>query len=159
MPGVADDGQAGRSKRIEPRIGRIDLTVDPADRQRARSAARTRRFHRELLNWLVVLGLFILLTGGCVVAAVFLGALHYPDDFQWTDFPGKLIVGGILLGYVAQIVGALLAFRIGFAAGGLSLLVPGYVFFCLRREEVLWPVVAVWLLGAALVTVGLFLLS
>ncbi len=155
---MADNEQASRLRRIEPTIGRIDLAVDPADRQRARSAARIKRFYRELLNWLVVLGLLILLVGGSVVAAVFLGALHYPDDFQWTDFPAKLIVGGILLGYVAQIVGALLAFRISLAAGGLSLLVPGYVFYCLRREEVLWPVVAVWLLGAALIVVGIFLL-
>ena len=146
--------QNRRSKRLEPTIGHIDLEVDPDERAQARSEARWRRFRRELVNWLLVISLAVLLLAGCVGAAVYFGALQYPQDFAFVPLPGALIVVGIVVLYFAQITGAVLAFQAGWVAGWLSLLIPGYVFVCLKREGNYWPVAGGWLLGAVLIAIG-----
>lgn len=148
-----------RTKRLEPTIGHINLKIDPVEREQARSAARWRRFRRELVNWLLVISLFVLLLAGCVGAAVFFGALQYPDDFTFVRLPGALILVGFIVLAFAQITGAVLAFQVSLVAGWLSLLIPGYVFLCLKREGGYWPVVGGWLLGVILVATGTWLLA
>jgi hypothetical protein len=148
-----------RIKRLEPTIGHIDLEIDPAERALARSAARWRRFRRELVNWLLVISLSVLLVAGCVGAAVFFGALQYPQDFAFVKLPGTLILVGFVVLYLAQITGAILAFQSSRVAGCLSLLIPGYVFMILEREGSYWPVAGSWLLGVLLVVAGTWLLA
>lgn len=148
-----------RTKRLEPTIGHIDLEIDPAEREQARSAARWKKFRRELVNWSLVISLFALLLGGCIGAAVYFGALQYPEDFTFVRLPGAMILGGFVVMYLAQISGAVLAFQAGLVAGWLSLLIPGYVFVCLRREGSYWTVVGGWLLGASLIAAGVWLLA
>jgi hypothetical protein len=146
-------------KRIEPTLGSLDLTIDPAEQERAILRARKRRFRSAVVSWSVVFLLTATLLGGALAAAISGGALVYPDDFQWVNLPGKLVVVGFALAFLTQIVAAILAFRVSFLAGALSLLVPGYLFFCLRRQGDFWPLAAVWLLGLAMVTTGTMLLS
>lgn len=148
-----------RSRRLEPTIGRIDLEIDPQERAQARSAARWRRFRRELVNWLLVVSLFALLVAGCVGAAVFFGLLKYPDDFTLVSLPIALIIGGIAVYCLALITGVILAFQMSLVAGWLSLLVPGYLFFRLKRDGSYWPVAGGLLLGAILAFLGLWLLA
>lgn len=147
------------TKRVEPTIGSLDLVTDPVVVRQAYSVARSKRIRRELLNWFVVILLFVLLIGGSVVVAVLSGWLDVPKDVQWADLPAKLVVAGFALAYVAQIAGAILSFRISIAAGVMSLFVPGYIFFCLRRSGGIWPVACVWLVGIAAIGMGVFLLG
>ncbi|MEZ5460272.1 hypothetical protein [Dokdonella sp.] len=151
--------QNRRSKRLEPSIGHIELEIDPAVRAQARSAARWRRFRRELVNWLLVICLFLLLVAGCVGAAVYFGQLQYPEDFASMNLPSVMILGGIAVYCLALLTGAVLAFQTSLVAGWLSLLVPGYLFYCLKRDGSYWPVVGGLLLGATLALVGLWLLA
>lgn len=148
-----------RSKRLEPTIGHIELEIDPAVREQARSAARWRRFRRELVNWLLVVSLAVLLIGGCVAAAVYFGWLQYPQDFTLVKLSAVLLVGGFSLLCFAQITGAVLAFQTSLVAGWLSLLIPGYVFLCLKREGSYWTVAGGWLLGASIIALGTWLLA
>jgi hypothetical protein len=145
--------------RIEPTLGNLDLTIDPAEQARAKSRARKRRIRDAVVGWSVVLILSAILLGGALAAAVIGGVLTFPDDFQWVNLPGRLIVSGFALTFLSQIVASILAFRISFLAGGLSLLVPGYLFFCLRRRGSFWPVAGLWLLGVTMVTSGTIWLS
>ncbi|MGB0132751.1 hypothetical protein [Dokdonella sp.] len=148
-----------RRKRLEPTIGHIDLKIDPDERAQAQSAARWRRFRRELVNWMLVISLFVLLVAGCVGAAVFFGVLQYPQDFTFVKLPGALILAGFIVLYLAQITGAVLAFQSSLVSGCLSLLIPGYVFMILKREGSYWPIAGSWLLGVLLVSVGAWLLA
>ena len=148
-----------RSKRLEPTIGHIDLEIDPEEREQARSAARWKNFRRELVNWLLVVSMFVLLLVGCVGATVYFGVLKYPQDFAFVKLPSALIMVGVGIAAFAQITCAVLAFQASRAAGWLSLLVPGYVLVCVKREGSYWPVAAGWLLGAILIVLGIWLLA
>lgn len=148
-----------RKKRLEPTIGHIELEIDPALREQARSVARWRRFRRELVNWLLVISLFVLLLVGCIGATVYFDLLQYPQDFVLVKLPSALIIGGFVVLYFAQITGAVLAFQTGWIAGCLSLVVPGYVLICLKREGSYWPVAGGWLLGVLLIALGTWLLA
>jgi hypothetical protein len=148
-----------RKKRLEPTISRIDLEIDPAEREHARSAARWKTFRRELVNWLLIVSMFIVLLAGCIGAAVHFGVLQYPQDFSFVKLPSVLFIGGIAMLAFAQITCALLAFQASQAAGWLSLLIPGYVFVCIKREGTYWPVAAGWILGVCLIALGTWLLA
>ena len=68
-------------------------------------------------------------------------------------------LGGFIVAALAQLGGAVIAFRLSVIDGVLSLLVPGYVLFAAKRSGVYWQVAGAWLGGIAAVAVGAVLLS
>ena len=74
-------------------------------------------------------------------------------------FATASIMVGIAVAYFAQIVGAILVFRTSIFKGVLSLFVPGYFLFALKRQGHYKAVVAVWAAGLAGLVVGTIILS
>lgn len=72
---------------------------------------------------------------------------------------GLVIVFGFLIVMLAQLAACAVAFRHSAAAGVLSLVVPGYMFFALRRSGSYWPVIAVWFAGVLAVVAGTIAMS
>ncbi|MCB1559625.1 MAG: hypothetical protein KDI75_00750 [Xanthomonadales bacterium] len=72
---------------------------------------------------------------------------------------GLLILGGFLIALLAQLVGAIMAFRGGAQEGVLSLLVPGYVLFALKRSGGYRLFVGIYFAGIASVAAGTIALS
>ena len=66
---------------------------------------------------------------------------------------------GIAVAYLAQIVGAILVFRASVLKGVLSLFIPGYFLFALKRQGLYRPVVGVWVAGIAGLVFGTIVLS
>ena len=69
------------------------------------------------------------------------------------------ILAGISLAYLAEIIGAIFVFRQGILEGVLSLLIPGYFLFALRRQRLYGSVVGTWLAGILGLVVGTMILS
>jgi hypothetical protein len=76
---------------------------------------------------------------------------------------GSLGIYILILGFgitvLAQLVGAALVFRASIVRGMLSLVIPGYIFFALKRRGLYKAVVGVWSLGLLVVVVGGVLVS
>jgi hypothetical protein len=70
-----------------------------------------------------------------------------------------VILLGMAIAFLAQIVGAILVFRISILKGVLSLIVPGYFLFALRREGLYGRIVGAWAIGIAGLAVGTIMLS
>jgi hypothetical protein len=70
-----------------------------------------------------------------------------------------LIPLGFGLVVVAQIVGVILVFGKSLGKGLLSVVVPGYFIFALRREGLYWKVVGAWLLGILFIVAGTLVYS
>src|SRR4029079_13677899 len=115
-------GQVFDVQRVEPVIGSLDLEVSAEAKQQARSAARKRRVLHELRNWSTIFGLLGLFVGGGTYYAVQTGGVAYAIH----DHTAKCVVLGFFVLYFSQLAGAILVFRLGFVAGALSFLVPGY---------------------------------
>ena len=69
------------------------------------------------------------------------------------------IMVGIAVAVLAQLVGALLVFRMSILKGVFSLLIPGYFLFALMRQGLYKPVVGAWLAGIIGMVVGTVILS
>ncbi|MEZ5464711.1 MAG: hypothetical protein R3F22_05675 [Lysobacteraceae bacterium] len=72
---------------------------------------------------------------------------------------GLLILGGFLIALLAQLMGAVMAFRGGAKEGILSLLIPGYVLFALKRSGGYWLMVGIYFIGVAGVAAGTIALA
>jgi len=72
---------------------------------------------------------------------------------------GLVIVGGFLITALAQLAACIAAFRYSALAGILSFIVPGYLFFALKRSGAYWPVIGTWFGGVMAVVVGTIALS
>ena len=73
---------------------------------------------------------------------------------------GKIILlGGMAIAFVAQIIGAGIAFKSSVIRGVLSLTVPGYLLFALQRSGTYWKVVGTWLVGILGMVLGTITLS
>jgi hypothetical protein len=70
-----------------------------------------------------------------------------------------MILLGIAVAFLAQIVGAILVFRASILKGVLSLLIPGYFLFALRRQGLYNSVMGFWLAGILGLAVGTVMLS
>jgi hypothetical protein len=70
-----------------------------------------------------------------------------------------VILLGMAIVILAQIVGAILVFRVSILKGVLSLIVPGYFLFALRREGLYGRVVGAWVVGIVGLAVGTIMLS
>jgi hypothetical protein len=147
-------------ERIEPTIGSFDLKADPAVAAQLRSAANGSRLRRAVLDWAATLFVLGCAFAVCAFLAWRTGVL--PEQFQLGS-PKLLervsIVVGLAIAFLAQAVGCILVFRRSFVQGGLSLLVPGYMFLALRRNGLYVPVVGAWCLGLSAVVAGTFLLA
>ena len=66
---------------------------------------------------------------------------------------------GMAVACLAQIVGAALIFRASVVQCALSLTIPGYFFFALKRHGLYKPVIGVWLVGIFGVVAGTIILS
>ena len=73
---------------------------------------------------------------------------------------GKIVLlSGLAVAALAQLGGAIVAFRLGAIHGVLSFLVPGYVLFAAKRGGAYGKVVGTWLAGVVAVVVGMALMS
>lgn len=70
-----------------------------------------------------------------------------------------VILLGMAIAFLAQIVGAILVFRISILKGVLSLIVPGYFLFALRRGGLYGRIVGAWAVGIAGLAAGTIMLS
>ena len=70
-----------------------------------------------------------------------------------------VILLGMAIALLAQIVGAILVFRVSILKGVLSFIVPGYFLFALRREGLYGRIVGAWALGILGVAAGTIILS
>lgn len=66
---------------------------------------------------------------------------------------------GMAIVILAQIVGAILVFRVSVLKGLLSLTLPGYFLFALRRQGIYNKVVGGWGIGILGLAIGTILLS
>mgnify|MGYP001553759384 CR=1 FL=1 len=71
----------------------------------------------------------------------------------------SLLFGGLIIAALAQLVAAVLAFRLSALQGVLALFVPGYVLLVAKRCGFYWQIVGPWLGGLLAFTVGSVLLS
>jgi hypothetical protein len=69
------------------------------------------------------------------------------------------IMMGIAVAFLAQIVGAILVFRSSALQGVLSVLVPGYFLFALKRRNLYKPIVGIWFAGILGMVAGTIILS
>ena len=74
-------------------------------------------------------------------------------------FGKELLVGGFALMAFAQITAAIIAFRVSFADGMSSLVIPGYLLVAMRRAGYYWRFFAVWGAGVLAIIVGTVALS
>ena len=72
---------------------------------------------------------------------------------------GLLIVSGFLITALAQLAACIAAFRYSAAAGLLSLFVPGYLFFALRRSGAYRSVIGTWFVGVMAIVAGTVAMS
>src|SRR4051812_47212604 len=117
-------------QRIDPTIGDIDLNADPAAAAQVRALAKSRRTRTAIHDWLVTTLIFTALVVGCAWFASRAGLV--PEQFKLGApqlFQRLLIVGGLSVVFLAQLIGTVLLFRRSFLQGGLSIFVPGYIFF------------------------------
>jgi len=70
-----------------------------------------------------------------------------------------IVLVGMAVAFLAQIVGAGVAFRLSFINGLLSLVVPGYLLFTLKHSGAYWKIVGPWMAGLLGMVFGLLLLS
>jgi hypothetical protein len=70
-----------------------------------------------------------------------------------------LLFGGLIIAALAQVVAAVIAFRLSALQGVLALFVPGYVLLVAKRCGVYWQIVGPWLGGLVASGVGSVLLS
>jgi hypothetical protein len=71
----------------------------------------------------------------------------------------ELIIGGFALMAFAQIVAAIIAFRVSFVDGMCSLAVPGYLLVAMRRVGHYWKFFGIWGAGVVAIIVGTVTLS
>jgi hypothetical protein len=69
------------------------------------------------------------------------------------------ILIGMAVAFVAQIVGAIVVFRVSVLKGVLSLLVPGYILLVLKRQGLYKPIIGAWLAGLLGIVAGTIILS
>lgn len=69
------------------------------------------------------------------------------------------IMIGITVAFLAEIVGAILVFTTNPLQGVLSLFIPGYFLFALKRQNLYKPVVGVWFAGILGMVVGTIILA
>jgi len=69
------------------------------------------------------------------------------------------LAAGMAVAFLAQVVGAVLIFRTNTLHGVLSLVVPGYFLFALKRQGLYKPVIGTWLVGVLGVVAGTIILS
>jgi hypothetical protein len=74
-------------------------------------------------------------------------------------FGKELLLGGVAFMAFAQVLAAMIAFRVGFAEGMCSLVVPGYLLVAMRRFGYYWKFVAVWGTGIVAIVIGTLVLS
>lgn len=70
-----------------------------------------------------------------------------------------LMLLGIALAYLAQIVGAIFVFRASTLKRVLSLLIPGYSLFALKRQGLYRFLVGAWIVGILGLVGGTVILS
>lgn len=71
------------------------------------------------------------------------------------DFARILILSGMAISFLAQFIGTILVFRTSPLQGILVFIIPGYLFFALRRNGYYWKVVGLWLAGVIFLIVGM----
>lgn len=69
------------------------------------------------------------------------------------------ILIGMAVAFLAQILGAIVVFRVSVLKGVLSLLVPGYILVVLKRQGLYKPIVDAWLAGLLGIVAGTIILS
>ncbi len=70
-----------------------------------------------------------------------------------------LILGGFGIIIISQLIGTLLVFKASVIKGFLSLVVPGYFLFALKREGLYIPIIGFWVLGVLCVAFGTIAMS
>lgn len=70
-----------------------------------------------------------------------------------------LILGGLIIVIASQIVGTFLVFRISAMKGFLSLVVPGYFLFALKRGGLYFSVIGFWGMGVLCLIFGTISMS
>ena len=71
------------------------------------------------------------------------------------DLAKILILSGMATSFIAQVIGTILVFRTSPLQGILIFIIPGYLFFALRRNGYYWKVVGLWLAGVVLLILGM----
>ena len=75
------------------------------------------------------------------------------------NFGSGIILFGLATVMLSQLWGAIMVFSVSILKGILSLLIPGYFLFALRREGMYGRVVGSWGLGIVCMAIGTFVLS
>ncbi len=111
----------------------------------------------DLLGTLV---LCLLAVAACAAAAIYADVvpaqLHLGTPLL---FERLCILLGLLVAIAAQAIGCILVFRRSFLQGGLSLFLPGYIFFALERAGLYRPVIGTWCLGVLSIVTGTVMLA
>lgn len=74
-------------------------------------------------------------------------------------FGSITLIAGMAIAFLAQIAGAILVFRSSIVKGLLSLTIPGYFLFALRRQGIYKQVVGSWGVGILGMIMGTILMS
>jgi len=147
-------------QRIDPTIGNTDLDADPAAAAEALALAKSRRTRKAVQEWFVTTLMFSTLAVGGAWFASRAGLIPEQFKFGATQlFQRLLIVLGLFVAFLAQLIGTILLFRRSFVQGGLSLFVPGYIFFALKRNALYGPVIGTLCVGLLAVVAGTILLA
>ena len=146
-------------RRIEPTIGDTQLASDPESARQRRRRAHTQK-RSSAFDLLGTLVLCLLAVAACAAAATYAGLVPAQLQFGTPQLFERLcILLGLLVAVAAQTIGCILLFRRSFVQGGLSLFLPGYIFFALGRAGLYRPVIGTWCLGVLSIVAGTVMLA
>jgi hypothetical protein len=142
--------------RIEPRIETFEISASSgADAMGPRRATSRRG---DILQWvqLSFIALFLL--------AIALGLAHLalgfdPFAVSLSVWGRALVMGGLVVAYLAQLLSAIALFRTSFSDGLLALIVPGFFVVPLRRQGHYNWFIGIFALGLLCLALGTILLS
>ena len=75
------------------------------------------------------------------------------------NFGSGMLLFGIAIIILAQIAGSIMVFSVNILKGILSLIVPGYFLFALRREGMYGRIIGGWAFGILCMVIGTIILS
>jgi len=146
--------------RTEPTIGSMDLNADPVVMAKLRASAKAQHMRETVVSWLGTLSLFVLIAVACMIFATYADLIPTQLQLGSPKLVGRLLIlGGLAVIFAAQALGSILLFHRSFMQGGLSLFVPGYIFFALKRNGLYFPVAGTWCLGVVAVVAGTIFLA
>lgn len=141
--------------RIEPKLGDLELKVDPVQLAEAHRSQAKLKQRASVRDGFFTLLLYLVIVALCYWLALKLGWLPLAGDPEGRlTIPTLIILGGFLLAMAAQAIGMLMLFGRSLVDGILALILPGYFCFALERNGLYRSIIGTWMLGLLLIAAG-----